>query len=120
MYSSAAKGIVNASPSTIQYNENSSISNGSLTLIKEHIPEMTSATTVVDFVFTTVSLPPGNRYICLFEFRPADTAVTSSTLGTFLRPPYLNVFRKFCRHTFAVPEKYYDVVIICILFILNS
>jgi len=103
MYSSAANGIVNASPSTIQYSENSSISNGSLTLINEHMPAITSATTVVDFVLTTVSLPPGNRYICLLELRPADTAVTSSTLGTFFRPPYLNVLRKFCRHTFAVP-----------------
>lgn len=104
MYSSAARGIVKASPSTMQYNENSSISNGSLTLISEHMPAMTSATTVVDLVLTTVSLPPGNRYSCRLELRPADTAVTSSTLGTFFRPPYLSVFRRFCRHTFAVPE----------------
>jgi hypothetical protein len=34
---------------------------------------------------------------------PADTAVTSSTLGTFLRPPHRAVFRRFDRHTAAVP-----------------
>lgn len=36
-------------------------------------------------------------------YRPALTAVTSSTLGTFLRPPHRAVLRKFDRHTEAVP-----------------
>lgn len=35
--------------------------------------------------------------------RPADTAVTSSTLGTFLRPPQRAVLRRFVRQTAAVP-----------------
>lgn len=34
---------------------------------------------------------------------PADTAVTSSTLGTFFLPPHRAVFRKFDRQTAAVP-----------------
>lgn len=104
MYSSRASGIVKASPSTMQYNENSSISMGSSTLMRAHISAMMSSTTVVDFVLMTVSLPPGNLYIWRLELRPALTAVTSSTLGTFLRPPYRRVLRKFCRQTLAVPE----------------
>lgn len=37
------------------------------------------------------------------SYLPADTAVTSSTLGTFFRPPHLAVLRKFDKQTAAVP-----------------
>ena len=30
-------------------------------------------------------------------------ALISSLRGTFLRPPYLKVFRKFCKHIEAAP-----------------
>jgi hypothetical protein len=36
-------------------------------------------------------------------YLPADTAVTSSTLGTFFLPPHRAVFRRFVKHTAAVP-----------------
>lgn len=36
-------------------------------------------------------------------YLPADTAVTSSTLGTFFLPPHRAVFRKFDKQTLAVP-----------------
>lgn len=38
-----------------------------------------------------------------FSYRPALTAVTSSTLGTFLRPPHRAVLRRFDKQTDAVP-----------------
>lgn len=37
------------------------------------------------------------------NYLPADTAVTSSTLGTFFLPPHRAVLRKFVRQTAAVP-----------------
>ena len=66
------------------------------------ISSTTSLTTVEDVVFMIRSVPPGSRYICLFELRPAEMAAISSILGTFLRPPYLNVFFRFFRQTSAV------------------
>jgi hypothetical protein len=37
------------------------------------------------------------------SYLPADTAVTSSTLGTFFLPPQRAVFLKFVKQTAAVP-----------------
>lgn len=66
------------------------------------ISSIISFTTVVQDVLKIRSVPPGSRYICRLDVRPADMAAISSILGTFFRPPNLNVFFKFFNVIFAV------------------
>ncbi len=89
----------------MQYSENSSISRALLTLSMRQISSMMSATTVVQLVLRTRSVPPGSRYICRLEVRPAEMAAISSMLGTFFRPPYLKVFFRLVRAMEAVTWK---------------
>lgn len=42
---------------------------------------------------------------CYTKLTLTAKAPISSFRGTFLRPPYLNVLRKFCKHIEAAPLK---------------